>query len=77
MEHESQASAKRLTSDLKSLRFDKLDDLDRGLGDVSHVLAVRVLAKEARRANDDIAVPGLASHAMELGKLGVAAEAAG
>lgn len=42
------------TSNLEPLGLDKLDDLERGLGDVDHVLAVAVLAEEAGGANDNV-----------------------
>ena len=37
-----------------TLALDEVDDLNGGLGDVGHVLAVRELAEERRRSNDDI-----------------------
>lgn len=42
------------TSDLEALGLDKLDDFERSLGDVGHVLAVTVLAEEAGGANDNV-----------------------
>lgn len=41
-------------ADLDALALDELDDLDGRLDDVRDVLAVRVLAEERRRANDDV-----------------------
>jgi hypothetical protein len=41
-------------ADLDALGFDKVDDLDRGFGDISHILAVREFAEEGRGANDDV-----------------------
>lgn len=37
-----------------TMGLDKVDDLDRSLGDVCHVLAVRELAKEGRGADDNV-----------------------
>lgn len=34
--------------------LDVVDDFDRGLGDVVHILAVGVFTEEAGRANDDV-----------------------
>ena len=43
-----------LPQQVLTLALDKVDDLDRGLGDVRHVLPVRELAEEGRGTNDDI-----------------------
>lgn len=44
----------KLTANLKSLGLDILDNLNGGLLNVGHILAVAVLAEEAGSANDDI-----------------------
>ena len=44
----------RREADLDALGLDKVDDFDRGLGDVGHVLAVRELAEEGRGTDDDV-----------------------
>lgn len=41
-------------SDFETLGLDKLDDLDGRLDDEGDVLAVRVLAEEGRRSNDNV-----------------------
>jgi hypothetical protein len=41
-------------ADLDALGLDKIDDLDRALGDVGHVLAVRKFTEEGGRADDDV-----------------------
>jgi hypothetical protein len=41
-------------ADFDALGLDKVDDLDRGLGDVGHVLAMRKFAEEGRCANDNV-----------------------
>jgi len=41
-------------ADLDALRLDKVDHLDSGLGDVSHVLAMRKFTEEGGCADDDI-----------------------
>jgi hypothetical protein len=44
----------RREADLNAFWLDKVDDLDRGLGDIGHVLAMRKFTEEGWRANDDI-----------------------
>jgi hypothetical protein len=44
----------RREADLDALRLDKVDDLDSGLGDIGHVLAVRKFTEEGRCADDDV-----------------------
>lgn len=44
----------RREPDLDALALDKVDDLDRGLGDVRHILAVAELAQERRSTDDDV-----------------------
>lgn len=46
--------------DLDAVGLDKLDNLNGGLVDVVHVLAVRVLTEERRGANNDVAAFALA-----------------
>ena len=44
----------RKFSTVLTLALDELNDLNSGLGDVGHVLSVRELAEEGRRADDDV-----------------------
>ena len=46
-------STTKASSEL-TLALDELDDLNRGLGDVGHVLSVRKFTEERRGTNDDI-----------------------
>jgi len=44
----------RREADFDTLRFDKVDHLDRGLGNIGHVLAMRKFTQEGGCADDDI-----------------------
>jgi len=44
----------RRESDLDALGLDKVDDLDRALGDIGHVLPMRKFAEEGRCADDNV-----------------------
>lgn len=41
-------------ADFDTLGLDEVDNLDRGLGDVSHILAMRKFTQEGRCANDNV-----------------------
>ncbi len=44
----------RREADFDALRLDKVDHLDRGLGDIGHVLAMRKFTEEGGCADDDV-----------------------